>query len=144
MVRTLHDVEAAVAAALSRYLTEAEPDAERARELNGAVAALMGALLASDERWSPYWWVDDVLPDAIQRDGVRSVSMSGLAITADESHQWLEPFRAVVALSTSGTELAGHQVSVGDASVGLATVATAAAGPWPGQRYQPGSSRSTR
>ncbi len=32
--------------------------------------------------------------------------MSGLVITADEREQWIEPSRATIATSPSGTELA--------------------------------------
>lgn len=59
--------------------------------------------------------------------------MSGFEITGDEREQWIEPFRAMVALSHSDAKIADYHVSVGDASVGLATVRYGARRPaaWP-------------
>jgi hypothetical protein len=122
MARTLDQVEPRVAAAIARYLAKDASEAESAQVLGQAVAALIGVLLDGDDRWSQYSWVDDVLPDRVDLDGATGVALSGLVITGDEHHQWIEPFQATIATSPSGTELTRYEVSVGDAAAGLATV----------------------
>lgn len=102
---------------------ELEEETELEQRLCSAVAALIELLLDGDNRWPPGWWVDDIDMCAIERDDPVSVDLSGLAITGDDRrHQWIEPVRMRVALASSGVELAGYEVFVGDAATGLGTV----------------------
>jgi hypothetical protein len=111
-----------VAAVLARFLDGSDSDAGLIHELGNTLAALLGVLLGGDERWSSRWWVDDTLSDRVDRLNRDTVETSGVAITADERQQWIEPYRAVLQLGPSRDRLASYRVSLGDAETGLAAV----------------------
>ena len=134
MTRSLATIELITAAAIRRYLDSPALDEDISRDAASAVAALAGVLLADDERWSTYSWVDDLLVEAIDRVSDRSIKVVGLLITGDDGrNQWVDPFDGELEVSETGRDLSRYRMRIGDAAVGLATVPYGGRAPraWP-------------
>jgi hypothetical protein len=114
---------AALAEGVRRYLAAEDPASQDAqRALAGQIARLVGELLQGAEGWSPYWWVDDFHVDTAEKGVPLRVKLTGSLIWGDERSQWIDPFRAVLNLSSLSAGTVSYTFEFGDESTGLGIV----------------------
>ena len=98
-----------------------EAEAHGLRSLCSGLARFLGQLLDGSEKWSRYYWVDDVLPSLAAVVSHEELSVMGLMIWGErkQTQQWVEPLFASLRVSQSGEELLGYFIMCGDAAAGL-------------------------
>jgi hypothetical protein len=113
----------ALAEGVRRYLAADDHASENAqRALAGQIARLVGELLKAAEGWSPYWWVDDFHVETAEKVAPLGVKLTGTLIWGDERNQWIDPFRAVLDLSSPSAGTVSYTFEFGDESTGLGIV----------------------
>jgi hypothetical protein len=90
-----------------------------------ALGLFFAELLADQEGWSPYWWVDDAHVEDYFPLDASSVELWGVFHPADKHsrHYWMSPFRAIVRLNDSREGFADFEVWLGEAGANLNSVA---------------------
>jgi len=126
-------VEHLIAHGLSSFLDGSVPDGEPIPMLAAALAALFERLLADQEGWSRYWWIDDANPESMERRARLKVEMAGTLTLGDERRQSIQPFLAIFRLDGSRTRLDAYRVRLGDAAGAMDAIPYGARRPkhWP-------------
>jgi hypothetical protein len=98
-----------------------------------ALGRFFEELLANEDGWSQYWWIDEAQPEQTNRVDESTVEMAGISSPGDERRQWIQPFKALLRLDGSRSRLAAYRVWLGDAAVAIDPVAYGAKHPseWP-------------
>ena len=92
------------------------------RQLLSGLACLLTEHLEGQSGWSPWSWIDSVIPESVAVTGDMSCEIWGLAIWATDGRgEWVEPFAACVRLAPDGS-LAQYELKFGDWERGLGTV----------------------
>jgi hypothetical protein len=86
------------------------------------LARLLGLLLQSNEQWSVYYWVDDILPlsTTVVSDELK-VQGHMICGQRKQTQQWVEPFSCSVRPSETGIRVI-YQLMCGDAAQGIGKV----------------------
>jgi hypothetical protein len=127
----LHDnekVQAILTDSVRSYLSvhEGNDDSE-ARELRNVcspLAKLLSRSLSESEKWSPYFWVDAILPTCAAVLGPGEVTVLGHMICAQvkQSPFWIEPFLGQVRVGEGANEVLAYRLLCADAARGLGKV----------------------
>jgi hypothetical protein len=124
-VAELDRIEHGVATALARYLNGAAYDESAAfhdvvPDLSLWLGALLARHLTEEERWSPYWAIDDASPDMMEGFDADTVRMTGVVwLLADDSAHPSQPFQATIRVAPSRDALASYTLQLGDAAIGM-------------------------
>jgi hypothetical protein len=100
-----------------------ESEQQQLRAVCSSLARVLGRLLQGNEKWSVYYWVDDILP--ISTTVVSGeLKVQGLMIWGQrkQAQLWVEPFSGSVRLSKMSTGVI-CQLMCGDAAQGIGKVA---------------------
>jgi hypothetical protein len=99
-----------------------ESEQQQLRTVCSTLARVLDRLLQGNEKWSVYYWVDDILP--ISTTAVAGeLKVQGFMIYGQrkQAQQWVEPFSGSVrALETSNKVI--YQMMCGDAARGIGNV----------------------
>jgi hypothetical protein len=96
-----------------------ESEQRKVRAVCSTLARVLGRFLQGNEKWSVYYWVDDILP--ISTTAVSGeLKIHGLMIWGQrkQTQQWVEPFLGSVRLSEAGNRVICRLIC-GDAARGL-------------------------
>jgi len=121
------NMQASLANSVRSYLAEPDLDSEsqqqRLREVCSALATILGRRLEGHEKWSRYYWVDDITPTSTTIVSPRELVVQGLVIWGQnrQNREWVEPFFASVRLPEERDEPLSYQIMCGDALTGLGT-----------------------
>jgi hypothetical protein len=99
-----------------------ESEQQHLRTVCSTLARLLGRFLQENEKWSVYYWVDDILP--ISTAVVSgTLKVQGLMIWGQSKHaqQYVEPFSGSVRLSKTSNGVI-CQMMCGDAAQGIGKV----------------------
>jgi hypothetical protein len=99
-----------------------------------ALGRMFRELLADMPSWSPYWWIDDALPERVIRVDDITVELAGIFVPGDDrGNQWVQPFRATLSIDASGCRVAAYHISLADEVVAIDAVSWGAKRPkhWP-------------
>jgi hypothetical protein len=99
-----------------------ESEQQQLRAVCSSLARVLGRLLQGNEKWSVYYWVDDILP--ISTTVVSGeLKIEGFVICGQrkQTQQWVEPFLGSVRLSETSNRVI-CQLMCGDAARGLGKV----------------------
>jgi hypothetical protein len=96
----------------------------RLRDLCSTLAKLLGRLLHDTEKWSRYYWVDDILPTLATTLSTGELSVQGLMVWGQhkQTQQWVEPFMCLVRVLKVSDKGVGYELKCGDAACGLGKV----------------------
>ncbi|HTE90483.1 MAG TPA: hypothetical protein VK639_16095 [Terriglobales bacterium] len=99
-----------------------EFEQQQLRIVCSTLARVLGRLLQGNEKWSVYYWVDDILPisTTVIAGGI---NVRGLMVwgQSKQAQQWVEPFSGTVrVLETSNRVI--YQLMGGDAARGTGKV----------------------
>jgi hypothetical protein len=87
----------------------AESEQQQLRTVCSVLARVLGRLLQGNEKWSVYYWVDDILPlsTTLVSDELK---VQGLMIWGKhkQAHQWVEPFSCSVRPSKTSDGVSYH------------------------------------
>lgn len=111
-----------------------EPDnADALRVLTERLARLVGSLLAGEELWGSYRWVDDVVLDGPPEVRSDTAVFEGILIWGEGRAQWVEPIAGTISLTADHRAIAAYSVMVCDKARGLKSVPYGAKRPstWP-------------
>jgi hypothetical protein len=102
-----------------------EAEVLRMRSVCSVLAELLSGLLHGDEKWSRYYWVDDILQSSIAVLSESEVSVLGWVIWGQtkQTREWFEPFRAFVHVPHGSDTILRYEILCGDASQGLGKTA---------------------
>jgi hypothetical protein len=94
---------------------------EQLRDLGAALARLMAEQLVGDSSWIPGGWVDDVTMKSTVLHANGSLEMRGLMIwgKGGTTAQWVEPFLALIELSSDGHALRTWKLACGSSKTGI-------------------------
>ena len=122
-----------VAQGLSSFFRGSVPFGDPIPMLAPALAGLFERLLADQEGWSRYWWIDDANPESMEQRAGATVEMAGTLTLGDERRQWIQPFHSIFRLDESGTRLDAYRVRLGDTAVAMDAIPFGARRPmhWP-------------
>jgi hypothetical protein len=104
---------------------DSELEPRRLREVCTTLARILGRRLEGHEKWSRFYYVDDILPTSATIISPRELVVQGLLIWGQnrQNREWIEPLFASVRLPEDAGGLVVYQVMCGDASLGLGTTA---------------------
>jgi hypothetical protein len=106
------------------YLCSSEEEekikAQQLRAVCSGLARLLGHLLQGSEGWSPYYWVDDVLPTSESVDS-RKLEIQGSVVWGElkQSRQWQAPFVASLRIPETENGPLLYELKFGDKQQGL-------------------------
>lgn len=127
----LHDsvkLQVLLADSVRSYLNVREGDddseAQQLRNVCSVLAELLSRSLAETEKWSPYFWVDGILPACATASGPVEVTVLGHMIWAKlkQTPEWIEPFLGQVLVSEGANEVLAYRLLCADAVRGLGKV----------------------
>jgi hypothetical protein len=126
-------IERSIVEGVSGVLRSSIEDLREIPMFPAALARFFEQLLAGDDRWSRYWWIDDAVPERTDRFDDLTVEIEGIFEPGDERHQWIQPFWALLRLDSPHTRLAGYRVCLADVTVPIDAVPYGAKRPreWP-------------
>ena len=99
-----------------------ESEQQQLRTVCSVLARVLGRFLQGNEKWSVYYWVDDILPlsTTVVSDELK---VRGLMIwgQSKQAQQWVEPFSCSVRPSEMSNRVI-YQIMCGDAAEGIGKV----------------------
>ena len=104
---------------------DGEMEQQRLREVCSALARVIGRRLEGHEKWSRFYWVDDISPTSATVVSPRELVVQGLLIwgQSSQNRESVEPLFASVRLPEEAGEPLAYQIMCGDALLGLGTKA---------------------
>lgn len=106
-------LEATIAALVFKLRANSKHPPDELVSLSAPLARLYERLLAEEDGWSRFAWIDDAMPSSLKHliDGV---SLSGLATVVDGDRWSLVPFHATLRVDSAGHFVDAYQLSIGD------------------------------
>jgi hypothetical protein len=98
-----------------------EAEVQQMRSVYSVLVQLLSGLLQGNEKWSRYYWVDDILQSSIAVLSENEVSVLGWVIWGQtkQTREWVEPFRAFVHVPHDSDTVLRYELFFGDAAEGL-------------------------
>jgi hypothetical protein len=124
-------LEATIAALVSKL--RANPEHPPDELVSAPLARLYDRLLADEDGWSRFAWIDDAMPSSVQHlaDGVSAIS--GLATVVDGDRWSLVPFHATLRVDSAGHFVDAYRLCIGDPTRNVRSVQLGSKPPpdWP-------------
>lgn len=112
----------------ARYAADSVSEQRHLQYMCWGISRLLGHLLHEDPSWGPDRWLDRIIPVKVIVESEHVLKFHGFAVWGLISQiwkEWVEPVEVIVRLSSTGRRMPYFRAKLGDAGVGLGTVALA-------------------